>query len=118
MNYIAQLYFEIQSQEQNKSQFDCQLRMIQAENEEEAFFLAKEIGLKETTQFVNENGKLVKWNFVGITHIQELDFSENGTQIFSDTIEIDKKDTFLSYIQTKSKDLAMNISKKELIFSL
>lgn len=118
MNYIVQLYFKIETQGQKKSQFDCQLRMIEAENEEEAFFIAKEIGLKESTQFISENGHLVKWEFAGITNIQEMNLSENGSQIFSDTIETEINDTFLNYIQTKTKDLALRISKKELIFSL
>jgi hypothetical protein len=118
MNYIAQLYFEIQSQEMKISQFDCQLRMIQADNEEEAFFIAKGIGLTESSQFINSNGKLVKWEFVGITSIHEFKMNENGAHLFSNTIETDNKDDFSKYIQTKTKDLALEISKKELIFSL
>lgn len=118
MNYIAQLYFKIETENQNKSQFDCQLRMIQAENEEEAFFIAKGIGLTESSQFINTNGKLVKWEFVGITSISEFSMNENGTTLFSNTIETDSKDDFSNYIQTKTKDLALEISKKELIFSL
>jgi hypothetical protein len=118
MNYIAQLYFKIEMQDQKKSQFDCQLRIIQSDSEEEAFFIAKEIGLKEESQFVNDKGQLVKWNFAGITEIKEMNLLENGAMIFSSTIETDKKDDFLLYIHTKSRDLALNLSKKELIFSL
>lgn len=118
MNYIAQLYFKIEIENQKMAQFDCQLRWVKAENEEEAYFIAKEIGLKEENHFVNEQGKLVRWNFVGITQINEMKTEENGSQLFSSTIETDLKDSFLQYIISKSKDLALELSKKELTFSL
>lgn len=118
MNYIAQLYFKIDIENQKMAQFDCQLRLVKAENEEEAYFIAKEIGLKEENHFINEHGKLVKWNFAGITQINELKTEESGSQLFSTTIETDLKDSFHQYILAKSKDLALELSKKELTFSL
>lgn len=116
MNYIAQLYFKIEMQGQKKSQFDCQVRMIEAESEEEAFFIAKGIGMTESSQFINSNGGLVKWEFVGITSVQEWKNSENGSMLFSNTIETEPNDEFLNYVEIKTKDLALALRKKELIF--
>jgi hypothetical protein len=117
MNYIAQLIFKIEMPDQKYSQFDCQVRMIEAENEEKAFFIAKGIGLTESSQFINSKGGLVRWEFVGITSIQEWNNSENGSMLFSNTIETEPNDEFSNYVEIKTKDLALALRKKELIFS-
>jgi hypothetical protein len=69
-------------------QFDEQLRLIQADDREEALHKAVQIGRKEEECFRNIKGELVRWIFRGVTHIhlmkQEL---YDGAELFSSTGE-------------------------------
>lgn len=69
-------------------QFDEQIRLIKAEDREEALHKAVQIGRKEEECFRNINGELVRWIFRGVTHVylmkQEL---YDGAELFSSTGE-------------------------------
>jgi len=84
---IYQIMFEKNS---DKYQFDEQLRLIIATNKTEAIAKATLIGKENEEQFVNNSGEVVFWKFVGITEIMEHNHITNGTELYSQIIELDE----------------------------
>src|SRR3982750_4508705 len=67
--YIAKIVFNITADGVNKTQFDEQLRLINADSTEEALLRARTIGLNEEDSFYNDNKKKVKWEFVNVADL-------------------------------------------------
>jgi len=66
--YLAKIAFQIICGEGNhQPQFDEQLRLIAAEEEEEALLKARNIGINEQESFLNQHQKLVQWKFIDVS---------------------------------------------------
>ncbi len=116
--YLAQLCFQIEIESKKEISFDIQWRFILADSKEDAIFLARELGLVEEQTFFNYQDKQVNWKFIGVPEIIEIPELNHGMEIISNSIEpIDSKE-YARFIQLKSQDLALRISKKELTFHL
>lgn len=95
--YIAKLVFQIRIElYPGLAQFDEQWRWIEAPDAEAALAMATQMGNQHQEQFVNAEGKLVEWKFIGITALQCIDNKQHGDQIFSQTLETDSEDGFLN----------------------
>ena len=112
--YLVKLMFNINIDNgSNTSQFDEQMRVIEAHSSEDAFFKARNIGKKEEETFLDSENKLVSWNFIDVAEIYPLESIKDGDQIFSNTRKIKDTSSFISYIRQKS----MEIQAKNLTFA-
>ena len=112
--YLIKLMFNINIDNGNHaSQFDEQVRIIESNNMEGAFYKARGMGKKEEETFVNKDNEMVHWKFIDVTEIYELDHLKDGEQVYSNTHEKDDTKSFINYVRQK----AMHIQAKNLTFA-
>ncbi len=113
--YLSKIIFQIICGSGNHTpQFDEQLRLIAANDEEEALNKANEIGEREQETFWNEQRRLVQWRFVAVTELYKFSEKVDGAEIFSRIEERDDPDTYITTAHRKATMLSENQSPKML----
>ncbi len=107
--YLAKLVFSIENNNPI-SQFDEQIRVIQAKSAEDAFLKARTVGRKEEETFLNSNNEVVNWKFIDVADLYPLQGVEDGGQIYSLTHETDNSEDFIQFIRHKSMVVQTNFS--------
>jgi hypothetical protein len=105
--YITKIVFNINA-EQNANQFDEQLRLVNAESKEEAFLKARTIGLREEDTFYNDNMREVKWEFVNVSEIIQVNKLEDGTELYSRIHETEEASQYIHFVHQKAIALRKN----------
>jgi hypothetical protein len=83
--FIAKVIFEIQRGEAGaRACFDEQYRLIRAAHYEEAFDKAAAIGRQESEVL---RGSSVRWSFVNVSELYQVDDLKDGMELFSSTYE-------------------------------
>lgn len=104
--FIARIVFRIISGEGNHNpQFDEQLKLIAARDEEEAYEKAFCMGKDGEDSFPNATGKKVEWKFVGVAELSTIPQLDDGAELYSKIIETDNADNYTYYIQQKNYDI-------------
>jgi len=99
--FIAKLIFSIEQEEACASQFDEQIRLVQAGSALEAMKKAETIARVEEQEFVNSNGHRVAWQLAGIPYLNELDELEDGKEICSQIIESDDAESYKEQVNRR-----------------
>ena len=95
--YLAKLVFRILCGDgQHSAQFDEQLRLISANNKEEAFQKAQELGRNGEDMFFNKKEQLVQWQFIDTSELYRLQDLIDGAELYS---RIEEKDNAEAHIQ-------------------
>jgi len=82
--YLAKLVFNIVTlQANNRMQFEEQLRLVEAEDLEEAFLKARAIGIGQEEIIYREGTPATKWEFVDIADLIAVPELGNGAEIYS-----------------------------------
>lgn len=107
--YIAKIIFGIKAQNTvHKPQFDEQLRLISAASQEEAFLKARTIGIQQEDAFINDRNNLVKWEFINVADITQLDNIRDGVEVASRIYEMEEGDEHIHYVHQKAITLRLN----------
>lgn len=107
--FIAKIVFKIDSPSAgHKTQFDEQLRLITAEDQEEAFHKARIIGLNEEESFLNDNRKVVKWEFINVSDILPVSAPGDGMEIHSRIYEMEEESHHVNFVHQKAITLRLN----------
>jgi hypothetical protein len=106
--YIAKIIFGINREDQTKNQFDEQLRLIEADEKEEALLKARMIGLAEEESFLNDKNKVVKWEFINVAELVPLKKLEDGVEVYSRIHETDEAKSYIHFIHQKAVALRLN----------
>ncbi len=101
--YISKIVFRIVIDEKPTSQFDEQIRLVEAENMEEAFAKAQQIGLREQETFLSVNQQECKWTYLGTTHLNPLNALQDGVQFFSLTNDAEEADSYANFVMERTK---------------
>lgn len=110
--YVAKLVFQIICGDgQHAAQFDEQLRLVKAANEDEAFELATELGANETDTFYNQRNQLVQWKFINISELYELSMIE-GAELHSKISEADDALDYINLVNAKAEHIKEKYSHK------
>lgn len=97
--FLAKLIFEIvQEDAHGSSQFDEQIRLLQAADLPEAMEKAEEIAHQEEQEFFNTERKKICWRFTGIPELQELGDLEDGLKIYSLSPAAEDAEDYLAYM--------------------
>ena len=83
-------------------QFDEQLRLICAGNEEEAFNKAVQIGHSEEEVFRNAENDLVQWKFINIAELYRLSQLIDGAELYSRIQETDDAASYTHAVHQKA----------------
>ncbi|HKR05834.1 MAG TPA: DUF4288 domain-containing protein [Bacteroidia bacterium] len=101
--YIAKLVFNINiNNGSNTSQFDEQLRLIEASEPGTAFIKARSLGKSEEDSFLNEKGENVTWEFIDVTDVQPLNELRHGAEIYTSTHKDDQPEEYINFIRLKA----------------
>jgi hypothetical protein len=104
--YLAKIVFRIICGEgKHIPQFDEQFRLIYAEDDFHAFQKARQIGEKEEDNFLNDVEKMVRWKFVDVCELRELNELIDGAEVHSVIHEYENAEAEIHIIKERSKDL-------------
>lgn len=104
--YIAKMVYQIVCGDGNHAaQFDEQLRLIAANNEEEAFGKAYKIGKEEEESFLNQKKEPVRWQFVNVPELYRLGKLTDGTEIYSHINEVDDAEAYTTFVNCKAASI-------------
>ena len=106
--YITKIVFHIHADNQTNQQFDEQLRLVEAENQEEAFLKARIIGLTEEDSFFNDKSKLVKWEFINVPDIIPLQKIEDGMEVYSRIHEMKEAKSYINFVHQRAISLRLD----------
>ena len=103
--FVAKLVFKIVGDNQTFVQFDEQLRLLDAVNEDLALEMAHQFGLiQQDDVVVNAKGKLF-WKFIAVTEITYLGEIINGTEIHYQINESLNANNYISIALAKGERL-------------
>lgn len=108
--YIAKIVYEILNNSKIK-QFDEQLRVIEAENIEEAFLKSKEIAHKYENEFFDLYNNKVVWKFRAISYLSEIAELKSGTELYSQIIEKNQEENYLKTLELKQESIILSLSE-------
>jgi hypothetical protein len=107
--YLSKLVFRIICGDvMHKPQFDEQLRLIESENEKEAFAKAAAIGSMEEDEFYNQEKKLVQWKFINVSELYKLSGLMDGAELYSRIEEKDNADLYIELTNKKAAHIRSN----------
>jgi hypothetical protein len=111
--YLSKLVFRIICGDgSHKPQFDEQLRLIEGENEKEAFAKAVAIGKTSEDEFYNQNEKLVQWKFINVSELYRLSGLLDGAELYSRIEEKDNADLYIELTNRKAAHIRANSTHK------
>lgn len=101
--YVAKLVFRVISGTgDHNAQFDEQLRLINADNELQAFEKASIIGHSNQDSFVNVQKQTVKWQFIDVAELNALSDLGDGTELYYNIHEAQDPDLYIAWAHHKS----------------
>jgi hypothetical protein len=104
--YLAKIVFQIICGDgHHTAQFDEQLRLIAASDEEEAFEKAGTIGKAEEDSFYNLKQQLVRWQFVNVSELYHLSELIDGAEMYSRISEVDDADAYITFVQRRAESI-------------
>ena len=104
--YLAKIVFRIICGDgEHVAQFDEQLRLISAPDEEKAFEKAQDMGRKEQDSFLNLKKELVRWKFVQVSELYQLRELIDGAELYSRINEVDDAETYISMINKRAASI-------------
>src|SRR5580692_2043461 len=107
--YLSKIVFRIICGEgQHTPQFDEQLRLIAASDEEEAFEKAMTIGRREQDGFYNHEQQLVQWKFINVAELYRLSGLLDGAEMYSRIQETDDADAFIDQTNRRADHIRVS----------
>ena len=104
--YLAKIVFRIVCGDgDHVAQFDEQLRLVRAENKEDAFLKAQTLGKKEQETFLNRKEQLVQWQFINVSELYKLSELIDGAEVYSRIEERDNADAYIYTVNQKAENI-------------
>lgn len=101
--YLAKIVYRILCGDGNHTaQFDEQLRLIIAPDEEGAFAKAQQIGRKEEDCFLNVKQQSVYWQFINVAELYRLSELIDGAELYSAIRENDYPEHYIDIVHKKA----------------
>lgn len=101
--YIAKLVFNIVSGEGNhKPQFDEQYRLVMADDYENAFAKARELGNREEEVILRANKEKLHWKFVNVAELFQMEDLHEGMELCSNIYEADDRDQYVRTVNLQA----------------
>lgn len=106
--YIAKIVFGIAAENQTKQQFDEQLRLINANCQEEALLKSRMIGLGEEDCLLNDKKQQVKWEFINVAELIPLKNLDDGVEVYSHIHEMEEGKSYINFVHRRAVELRLN----------
>ena len=109
--YIAKIVFNIVTgREGGRSQFEEQLRLVEALTLEEAYLKARAIGISEEEELLRDGQPSVKWQFVDVTDLLPIPSLTAGSEIYSQIHETEESREYIHNIHQRGMALRLNVN--------
>jgi Domain of unknown function (DUF4288) len=100
--FIAKIVFNIVTGTTVKrSQFEEQLRLVEAENLEEAFLKARAIGIGQEETIERKGQPAMRWEFVDVADLLLVPVLGNGTEIYSQIHETEESREYIHNVHQR-----------------
>jgi hypothetical protein len=110
--FIAKIVFNIVTgRDRGRSQFEEQLRLVEAINLEEAYLKARAIGIGEEEELFREGQPSVKWQFVDVTDLVPLPSLKTGSEIYSQIHETEESLEYIHHTHQRGMALRLNVNQ-------
>src|SRR5580692_7685077 len=107
--YLSKIVFRIICGDgQHTAQFDEQLRLITAADEEEAFEKAMTIGRQEQDGFYNHDQQLVQWKFINVAELYRLSGLLDGAEMYSRIQETDDPEGYINLANRRADHIRIS----------
>lgn len=104
--YIAKIVYQILiSDGKEAAQFEEQLRLIQAEDRQQALEKALIIGEQEESLFYNYHDQPVYWKFLDVAELQPVQQLNDGLQLYSRLEQPEYADAYVALVQSKAESV-------------
>ena len=104
--YITKLVYQIVCGTGNHTaQFDEQLRLISAANEEAAFDKAMTYGREGAESFCNAKSELVQWRFINVAELYKLSELLDGAELYSRIAEVEDAEAYRQLVHKKAASI-------------
>ena len=104
--YLTKIVYQIIcGSGEHTAQFDEQLRLIAAGDENEAFEKATEIGRAEEDVFSNQKSELVQWKFINVSELYKLSQLIDGAELYSRISEVEDAAAYVHCIQQRAASI-------------
>jgi hypothetical protein len=111
--YLAKIVFQIICGDGNHmAQFDEQLRLIAASDEDEAFEKATSIGKNAEDSFYNLKQQLVRWQFINVSELYHLSELIDGAEMYSRINEVDDGDAYTTSVHRRAESIQQKYTHK------
>lgn len=101
--YLAKIVYRIIcGNGDHTPQFDEQLRLVHAENKEQAFLKAQSTGKKEEESFYNNKQELVNWQFINVSELYRIGEMIDGAEVYSRIEEREDGENYTAVINRKA----------------
>lgn len=97
--YIAKIIFSINGGQ--KPQFDEHIRLISAENFDEAFRKSRMLGIIEE-DIILRDATRVSWEFVNVSELYPLKELKDGTELYSQINEAEEANAYIHHVHQKA----------------
>jgi hypothetical protein len=112
--YLAKIVFQIICGDgKHTPQFDEQLRLVEANDEETAFSKAVSIGVSEQETFYNDRKQLVQWRFINVADLYQLNLIDEA-ELHSKISEVDRAEDYVNFVNKKAEQIKSKYSYNEL----
>ena len=102
--YLAKLVYRIICGDGNHTpQFDEQLRLVNAEDDLDAFQKARTTGHREEDSFLNNIKKPVHWKFIDISELHPLTELIDGAELYSRICEHEAADEYMKNTRQRAR---------------
>lgn len=113
--YISKIIFQVICGDgEHTPQFDEQLRLIQAKNEQEALKKAIEIGLEEQNTFNNSKDESVIWSFIDVSELQRVNELKDKTELYSRIVEPENEENYVGLIELRAERVRSNCERQSI----
>ena len=113
--YLAKIVYQIEcGSDYLLAQFDDQLRLIMATDEEQALQKAYSIGESEQMTLVNNNEQLVSWRFINVAELYCVSHHLDGAEVYSSVHEVSNADAYIKLVNDKNARIMEGATRKHL----
>ncbi|HEY9560433.1 MAG TPA: DUF4288 domain-containing protein [Anseongella sp.] len=113
--YISKIIFQVICGDGDHTpQFDEQLRLIQAGNEQEALKKAIQIGLEEQNTFNNSRDESVIWSFIDVAELQRVTELKDKTELYSRIVEPENEENYVDLIELRAERVRSNCERQSI----
>lgn len=109
--YLVKLVYQIICGDgQHTAQFDEQLRLLTAADDEEALHKSRRIGLQEEEIFYNSRRQMVQWKFINAVELYPVQDLGDGAEVFSQIKESDDAEGYCRFLHHKAAGLRRRVT--------